>query len=127
MYIDKLQAWRCWRERSTSNLIDASINSGPISEIMRCIHIGLLCVQENPADRPTMASIVLMLSSHSLSLPLPSQPGFLMHSGTQQDFTDDITKQDTPILQGRHSGVTDSSDNVSAQINVNESTKIYPR
>ncbi|CBI38467.3 unnamed protein product, partial [Vitis vinifera] len=67
-------AWRSWREGSASNLIDPSMNSGSRSGIMRCIHIGLLCVQENVADRPTMASIVLMLSSYSLTLPLPSQP-----------------------------------------------------
>ncbi|KAI9128015.1 hypothetical protein K1719_001008 [Acacia pycnantha] len=45
----------------------------------RCIHIGLLCVQENIGDRPTMANVALMLSSHSLSLSLPSQPPFLMN------------------------------------------------
>ena len=32
-------------------------------EVMRCIHIGLLCVQEDPADRPTMATIVLTLKA----------------------------------------------------------------
>ncbi|KAL4628557.1 hypothetical protein ACB092_05G247800 [Castanea dentata] len=31
----------------------------------RCIHIGLECIQESPTERPTMASIVLMLNSHS--------------------------------------------------------------
>ena len=64
------------------NLIDPILrsNSSPIRDIMRCIHIGLLCVQENVVDRPTMASIVLMLSSFSLTLPVPSEPAFFMHS-----------------------------------------------
>lgn len=52
---------------------------------MRCIHIGLLCVQENVANRPTMASVVVMLNSSSLSLPLPSQPAFFMHTTMEQD------------------------------------------
>jgi hypothetical protein len=47
---------------------------------MRCIHIGLLCVQENVVDRPTMASVVLMFNSYSITLPIPSQPAFFMHS-----------------------------------------------
>lgn len=46
---------------------------------MRYIHIGLLCVQENLGDRPTMGSVVLMFSSHSITLPVPIRPAFLMH------------------------------------------------
>ena len=45
-------------------------------EIMRCIHIGLLCVQNYANDRPTMASTVLMLNSSSLALPKPSEPAY---------------------------------------------------
>ncbi|THF96383.1 hypothetical protein TEA_026375 [Camellia sinensis var. sinensis] len=50
----------------------------PESEIMRCIHTGLLCVQENAADKPTMAIVVSMLISTSFSLSLPSHPAFLL-------------------------------------------------
>lgn len=57
------------------------------NEVIRCIHIGLLCVQENPADRPTMASIVLMLDSYSVTLPTPKQPAFCIHSGTDPKST----------------------------------------
>ncbi|GLT30989.1 hypothetical protein SLA2020_057580 [Shorea laevis] len=39
---------------------------------------GLPCVQENVARRPTMASVVLMLSSNFVSLQVPSKPAFLM-------------------------------------------------
>ena len=50
---------------------------------MRCIHIGLLCVQENVVDRPTMASVVLMLSSYSMTLPIPSELAFFMNSNIE--------------------------------------------
>ncbi|KAG5622804.1 hypothetical protein H5410_008022, partial [Solanum commersonii] len=42
-------AWRNWREGTTSNLIDPMLrrSSGLVSDITRCIHIALLCVQEN--------------------------------------------------------------------------------
>ena len=57
---------------------------GPTSEvIMKYIHIGLLCVQENEVDRPTMASVVLMLNGQSLNLPIPSHPAFFIHNGSQ--------------------------------------------
>ncbi|XP_059311399.1 cysteine-rich receptor-like protein kinase 44 [Lycium ferocissimum] len=69
-------AWMNWREETTSKLIDPILmgSSGLVSDIVRCIHIALLCVQENVTDRPTMAAVVLMLSSLSLSLPVPSRP-----------------------------------------------------
>ena len=52
--------------------------------MMRCIHIGLLCVQENAVDRPTMASVVLMLNSSSFTLSVPSEPAFFMHSNIEE-------------------------------------------
>lgn len=45
----------------------------PITEVMKCLHIGLSCVQEDPADRPTMELVVNMLSSDSSTIPLPRQ------------------------------------------------------
>lgn len=44
-------------------------------EICRAIQIGLLCVQQYPADRPSMSTVVLMLTSE-IALPEPKQPGF---------------------------------------------------
>ncbi|XP_050366621.1 cysteine-rich receptor-like protein kinase 29 [Argentina anserina] len=68
-------AWRNWREGTTSNLIDPTLMPTVSSTtIMRCIHIGLLCLQQNMADRPTMTSVIQMLTSESPSLPKPSQP-----------------------------------------------------
>ena len=42
-------------------------------EIVTCMHIGLLCVQEDPADRPTMSFVVLALGSEPVALPLPKK------------------------------------------------------
>lgn len=65
-----------------ADIIDATLKtgSGSLRDVIRSIHIGLLCVQENVIDRPTMASVVLMLNSFSLTLPLPLEPAFFMHS-----------------------------------------------
>jgi hypothetical protein len=53
---------------------------------MRCIHIGLLCVQENIAYRPTMTSIVQMLNCHSSSLPPPARPAFRIYSDIEREL-----------------------------------------
>ncbi|KAF5189233.1 Cysteine-rich receptor-like protein kinase [Thalictrum thalictroides] len=52
------------------------------NEVTRCIHIGLLCVQENLEDRPTMSSVVLMLNSYSLTLESPKAPAFISETRT---------------------------------------------
>ncbi|KAK4485122.1 hypothetical protein RD792_007733 [Penstemon davidsonii] len=44
----------------------------------------LLCVQENANNRPTMASVVLMLNSSSVTMPIPSRLAFYMVSYDQE-------------------------------------------
>ncbi|XP_044495915.1 cysteine-rich receptor-like protein kinase 26 [Mangifera indica] len=73
-------AWKNWSDGTTTNLIDPTLSIGSKKEMIKCIHIGLLCVQESVADRPTMASVVVMLNGNSLTLQLPSEPAFFMHS-----------------------------------------------
>ncbi|GLT64228.1 hypothetical protein SLA2020_367340 [Shorea laevis] len=79
-------AWKNWREGSASNLVDPTLRDSSATEIMRCIHIGLLCVQENVAERPTIASVVLMLGSYSITLSVPTRPAFLMYNITRPDL-----------------------------------------
>ncbi|XP_030968656.1 putative receptor-like protein kinase At4g00960 isoform X2 [Quercus lobata] len=80
-------AWKNWREGTASHIIDPTLRHNPITEIMRCIHIGLLCIQESVTDRPTMAMIVLMLNSYSITPPVPSQPAFFMHKNIESDIS----------------------------------------
>ncbi|XP_061336711.1 G-type lectin S-receptor-like serine/threonine-protein kinase At4g27290 [Gastrolobium bilobum] len=69
-------AWRLWIEERPIELMDELVeDSTGSSDILRYIHIGLLCVQQIPEDRPNMSSVVLMLNGEKL-LPEPSQPGF---------------------------------------------------
>ncbi|CAL5405751.1 unnamed protein product [Camellia sinensis] len=69
-------AWRLYKEDRSMELIDeAARDKCCLSEALRSIHVGLLCVQQHPKDRPTMSSVVLMLGSED-ALPLPKQPGF---------------------------------------------------
>lgn len=61
--------------------------SASVRDMMRCIHIALLCVQENAMDRPTMESVVVMLSSASVTLQVPSKPAFFMRSSLGPDLS----------------------------------------
>ncbi|KAJ9182861.1 hypothetical protein P3X46_006808 [Hevea brasiliensis] len=69
-------AWRLWVKGRPLELIDKSLydSCGP-SQVLRCIHVGLLCVQQLPEDRPNTSTVVLMLVSDTF-LPQPKQPGF---------------------------------------------------
>ncbi|KAJ4841985.1 hypothetical protein Tsubulata_005413 [Turnera subulata] len=73
-------AWKLWMESRPLELVhDMPSGSADESQIERCIHIGLLCVQNQPEDRPNMSNVVLMLESQIL-LPQPKQPGFFWES-----------------------------------------------
>ncbi|KAJ4745366.1 Serine/threonine-protein kinase [Rhynchospora pubera] len=71
-------AWTLWKDGKALELLDSSIssNSNNNLQIMRCIQVGLLCVQDRQDDRPHMSEVVLMLNSLNTSLPEPKQPGY---------------------------------------------------
>ena len=65
-----------WNEGRALELINQNIKETfNLSEVLRCMHISLLCVQQRPEDRPTMSSVVVMLGSE-IELAQPKQPGF---------------------------------------------------
>ena len=100
-----LQAWKNWREETISNLIDPTLRGGPITEILRCIKIGLLCVQENASDRPSMTSVVLMLNGNLDPIPTPTQPASFMQSNivsstsVQNNKSSDVTNNEATITE----------------------------
>ena len=47
---------------------------------MRCIHVSLLSMQAYSSIRPTMSSVILMISSSSVTLPNPTKPTFVKNS-----------------------------------------------
>lgn len=62
------------------SFIDSEIkNQDSYEDMMRCIHIGLLCVQELAKERPTMANVLSMLSSELANLPIPRQPAYVLN------------------------------------------------
>nr|XP_023904503.1 G-type lectin S-receptor-like serine/threonine-protein kinase CES101 [Quercus suber] len=75
-------AWQLWNEGKSLELIDPTIlkESCHPFEALRCIHIGLLCVQDQAKDRPTMPDVVSMLSNETLKLSSPKQPAFFTNT-----------------------------------------------
>jgi hypothetical protein len=117
-----LQAWNNWREGTALNLVDPTLRASPTTEILRCIHIGLLCVQENVANRPTIASILLMLNDDSITLSIPKKPAFLMDRSTISDMSS-RREQNTRAIRSDQS----RSRFVEASANEASITEPYPR
>jgi hypothetical protein len=77
-----MQAWELWEEGNIIKLLDDVIEcSAFATEVMRYVHVGLLCVQECPDDRPSMSSVVMMLSCDNLEIPAPKKPLFCRSIG----------------------------------------------
>ena len=71
------QAWNIWKEGKIEDLVDSSVMENcSLDEVSRCIHIALLCVQDNPSCRPLMSVVVFMLENKMTPLPTPKQPTY---------------------------------------------------
>uniref|UniRef100_A0A8I7B401 Serine/threonine-protein kinase n=1 Tax=Hordeum vulgare subsp. vulgare TaxID=112509 RepID=A0A8I7B401_HORVV len=68
----------------TTELVDSSVVvSCPLHEALRCIHVGLQCVQDHPSDRPLMSSVLSMIENESGLLPTPKQPVYFTTSNCE--------------------------------------------
>ncbi|CAN6933710.1 unnamed protein product [Brassica oleracea] len=79
-------AWINWKEGRALEIVDPDIVASLSStfqpqEVLKCIQIGLLCVQERAENRPTMSSVVWMLGSEATEIPQPKQPGYCIGKG----------------------------------------------
>ncbi|TYG81864.1 hypothetical protein ES288_D01G039600v1 [Gossypium darwinii] len=94
-------AWKLWREGNIWGLVDEVIlesksDSNNEKEIWRCIHVGLLCVQEYTKDRPTISTVISMLNSEISDLKTPKQPAFtqaplMSHNVEDRGSLNDVT------------------------------------
>ncbi|KAJ4851278.1 hypothetical protein Tsubulata_019971 [Turnera subulata] len=72
-------AWKQWINGTALELVDPTLaDKWQTNEVLKCIHIGLLCVQEAVSDRRAMSQIVMLLSSDTITCPPPSRPGFFV-------------------------------------------------
>ncbi|CAH1419527.1 unnamed protein product [Lactuca virosa] len=73
-------AWELWNEAGRGlELMDPVLeDSCTPKEVMTCIHVGLLCVQDHAIDRPTMSEVISMLTNENMHLPEPKRPAFFI-------------------------------------------------
>ncbi|XP_061348331.1 cysteine-rich receptor-like protein kinase 8 [Gastrolobium bilobum] len=72
--------WRHWKDETLLSLLDPNIKENySENEVIKCIQIGLLCVQQNPGDRPTMVTVVSYLNSQFIELPTFQEPASFLH------------------------------------------------
>ncbi|XP_015868281.3 cysteine-rich receptor-like protein kinase 25 [Ziziphus jujuba] len=103
-------AWKHWTDGTILEILDPSLgNSYSRNEVIRCIQIGLLCVEEDPVDRPTMATVVLMLSSYSVSLALPRKPAFFLRTRTDGDMPSIGVESDNSTSKSKSTTINDMS------------------
>ncbi|KAJ7962989.1 putative Receptor protein kinase [Quillaja saponaria] len=88
-------AWQLWIEGELIEpILDGSCSP---CEVLRCIHIGLLCVQDKATYRPTMLDVVSFLSSETIQLAQPNQPAFF----------NNIVVKEPDVLPANHDSLND--------------------
>ncbi|KAM1010104.1 hypothetical protein TB1_044748 [Malus domestica] len=99
-------AWRLWTENKVLDLMDKTLDeSCNKNQFIQCVNVGLLCVQEDPNDRPAMSNVITMLDSETATSPAPKQPGFLTRRGNSSTASSSkpeaISEITTSIVEGR--------------------------
>ncbi|XP_011018678.1 PREDICTED: G-type lectin S-receptor-like serine/threonine-protein kinase At4g03230 [Populus euphratica] len=100
-------AWKLWKEEKVLDLMDRALcDTCDANEFVRCVNVGLLCVQEHQWDRPTMSNVVFMLESDTASLPTPKKPAFaasrsLFNTASSSSKADSYVDLTNTLEQGR--------------------------
>ncbi|GJN32606.1 hypothetical protein PR202_gb21121 [Eleusine coracana subsp. coracana] len=91
--------WRHTTSGSLSQMLDQSLDEYGRNQALRCIHVGLLCVQVDPDDRPDISTVVFMLTRDGMELPPPEKPAFCFtgESPTRIDRSSFISEQDISL------------------------------
>ncbi|KAF3948650.1 hypothetical protein CMV_025379 [Castanea mollissima] len=72
-------AWGLWTDNMLMDLMDETLQDTCIADqFVKCLNIGLLCVQANPSDRPTLSIVIKMLDGETVNLPTPKRPAFFI-------------------------------------------------
>ncbi|KAL7218738.1 hypothetical protein ACSBR2_011921 [Camellia fascicularis] len=76
-------AWKLYREGRPLELVDSLVRGSWCEcEVLRSIHVGLLCVQQYRENRPSMSAVTMMLGGEG-AMPQPKQPAFFEEESPQ--------------------------------------------
>ena len=120
-----MQAWNLFKKGNALNLVDSKASEINEDQALRCIHVGLLCVQSDATLRPAMSNVVMMLSSSSVSLPNPSSPAFVRNSESCASTSKSMSSMGTSSQT--ISGTTTSSSQRIPSINETSLTRMEAR
>lgn len=95
------QAWKIWNGGDFEALIDERISSPRLrGEIIRCIQIGFLCVQEYPGNRPSISTVLAMLGNEIVELPLPEQPALTQRPNRNRQLSSSSSSSQQTVSTG---------------------------
>ncbi|KAL6223764.1 hypothetical protein ACLB2K_002622 [Fragaria x ananassa] len=79
-------AYMLWKEGQGMDFVDPTLDDSTSScKLLRCMGVALLCVQENPVDRPSMLEVSSMLKSESAAIISPKKPAFSVQKDEDED------------------------------------------
>ncbi|KAL0393731.1 UNVERIFIED_CONTAM: G-type lectin S-receptor-like serine/threonine-protein kinase [Sesamum latifolium] len=86
-------AWELWRNDCAIELMDPTLNTSCIiDQLQRCIHIGLLCVENHAVDRPSIEDAISMLKNETTNLPMPKNPAFITRNAVLEEVEESTSK-----------------------------------
>nr|XP_027098199.1 cysteine-rich receptor-like protein kinase 2 isoform X1 [Coffea arabica] len=113
-------AWKHFLQGKVEELFDPNLmlqnylNMNVRAEVLRVVHIGLLCTQEIPSLRPSMSTALRILAKKDEQLPTPTNPPFIDES--TMELNDTFENPHHPFRHG------DSASNASLS-----HSSFYPR
>ncbi|KAJ8753121.1 hypothetical protein K2173_017674 [Erythroxylum novogranatense] len=70
-------AYELWKDGDGMEFIDSSLDDSSSScKLLRCMQVALLCVQVNPAERPTMLEVSFLLKNETAPISSPKRAAF---------------------------------------------------
>ncbi|KAL1807266.1 hypothetical protein DCAR_0833132 [Daucus carota subsp. sativus] len=88
-------AWKRFQQGTVEEILDTNLmlndfhRSNVKAEVLRVVHIGLLCIQEAASLRPSMSKALKMLAKKDEILPPPTNPPFIDEKTMELNDTSD--------------------------------------
>ncbi|WVZ96470.1 hypothetical protein U9M48_042105 [Paspalum notatum var. saurae] len=126
--------WEHWARGNVVGLIDPSVSDHrhhlPIEQMLKCLHIGLLCVQRKPAARPMMSWVNVMLCSSTVRLPSLSRPALCIQEEEQEFVSASDNSSSYAYWAERQGGrASDTAGSTAGSVTIDDAsiTELIPR
>ena len=94
-----LQAWKHWIDGTALKILDPILGEEfKKDEVLKCINVGLLSVQEVAEKRPTMSDVISKLGSYTKLCPPPLLTGI---PNTKNINAPDSSNEDSEVTRSK--------------------------